>query len=174
MRLSRSARTVLGVITGVVLAIIYLPLLIVFVNSFSTSKTFLWPPPGLTAEQLASVPNAMHADFGGEMLLLGYQFSPAQAAPGETVHLTLYWQAEILMDRNWSIFVHVVDDAGVIVAQRDRYPAAGTLATTLLQPGQTFADEYVIVIPDAAYAPARAVALSHDPRLLELFFGPWI
>jgi hypothetical protein len=61
------------------------------------------------------------------------------------------------MDRNWSIFVHVVDDAGVIVAQRDRYPAAGTLATTLLQPGQTFADEYVIVIPDSAYAPAAAM-----------------
>ena len=50
MKLSRTARTVLGVITGVVLAIIYIPLLIVFVNSFSTSKTFLWPPPGLTLE----------------------------------------------------------------------------------------------------------------------------
>jgi hypothetical protein len=114
------------------------------------------PPPPLTGEQLASVPNALNADFGGEMRLLGYEFSPAQAGPGETVHLTLYWRAEILMDRNWSIFVHVVDDAGVIVAQRDRYPAAGALATTLLQPGQTFADEYAIVVPDSAYAPAAA------------------
>jgi putative spermidine/putrescine transport system permease protein len=48
MRLSRPARAVLGVITAVVLALIYLPLLIVLVNSFSTSKTFLWPPPGFT------------------------------------------------------------------------------------------------------------------------------
>jgi putative spermidine/putrescine transport system permease protein len=50
MRLSRPARTILGVITGLVLAVIYLPLVIVLVNSFSTSKTFLWPPPGLTLE----------------------------------------------------------------------------------------------------------------------------
>ena len=50
MRLSRTARTVLGTITGVILAVIYLPLLIVLVNSFSTSKTFLWPPPGFTLE----------------------------------------------------------------------------------------------------------------------------
>jgi putative spermidine/putrescine transport system permease protein len=50
MRLSRAARTTLGVVTGLVLAVIYLPLLIVLVNSFSTSKTFLWPPPGFTLE----------------------------------------------------------------------------------------------------------------------------
>lgn len=50
MRLSRAARTMLGVITGLILAVIYLPLLIVLVNSFSTSKTFLWPPPGFTLE----------------------------------------------------------------------------------------------------------------------------
>jgi putative spermidine/putrescine transport system permease protein len=37
MRLSRTARTLLGVITAVILAVIYLPLLIVLVNSFSTS-----------------------------------------------------------------------------------------------------------------------------------------
>ncbi|CAN5454379.1 ABC transporter permease [soil metagenome] len=50
MRLSRPARAVLGIVTGLVLAIIYVPLLIVLVNSFSTSKTFLWPPPGFTLE----------------------------------------------------------------------------------------------------------------------------
>jgi hypothetical protein len=123
---------------------------------FTVIRPHYQPPPALTAEQLAQVPNPLNADFGGEMRLLGYDLSHAQAAPGETLHLTLYWQAEISMDRNWSIFVHVVDDAGVIVAQRDRYPAAGALAATLLQPGQTFADEYAIVIPDSAFAPAQA------------------
>jgi putative spermidine/putrescine transport system permease protein len=50
MRLSRAARVTLGVVTALVLAVIYLPLVIVLVNSFSTSKTFLWPPPGFTLE----------------------------------------------------------------------------------------------------------------------------
>jgi hypothetical protein len=40
------------------------------------------PPPGLTAEQLASVPNAMHADFGGEMLLLGLSIFPRAGCAG--------------------------------------------------------------------------------------------
>lgn len=50
MRLSRTARTILTVITGVILAVIYLPLFVVLVNSFSTSVSLTWPPPGFTLE----------------------------------------------------------------------------------------------------------------------------
>lgn len=50
MRLSRPARFVLGSVTALVLAGIYLPLLVVFVNSFSTSRSLTWPPPGFTLE----------------------------------------------------------------------------------------------------------------------------
>ena len=50
MRLSRPARWTLGTITAVILAIVYVPLLVVFVNSFSTSKNLTWPPPGFTLE----------------------------------------------------------------------------------------------------------------------------
>jgi putative spermidine/putrescine transport system permease protein len=50
MRLSSTARAALAVITALVLAVIYLPLGVVFVNSFSTSTTLTWPPPGFTLE----------------------------------------------------------------------------------------------------------------------------
>ncbi len=50
MRLSRTARVTLGVITGLILAVVYLPLLVVLVNSFSTSTNLTWPPPGFTLE----------------------------------------------------------------------------------------------------------------------------
>ncbi len=111
------------------------------------------PPPPLTQAKLASIPNRLDADFGGELRLLGYDLHTASAEPGENVRMTLYWQAQIAMDRNWSIFVHVVDEQGVIVAQRDRYPGQGLLATTHLQPGQTWADDYVIPIPAGTLAP---------------------
>ena len=48
MRLSRVSKTVLATITALILAVIYLPLFVVFVNSFSTSKNLTWPPPGFT------------------------------------------------------------------------------------------------------------------------------
>ena len=50
MRLSRTSRIVLGAVTVIVLATIYLPLIVVLINSFSTSKSLTWPPPGLTLE----------------------------------------------------------------------------------------------------------------------------
>jgi putative spermidine/putrescine transport system permease protein len=50
MRLSTASRVVLGAITALVLAVVYLPLLVVFANSFSTSRNLAWPPPGFTLE----------------------------------------------------------------------------------------------------------------------------
>jgi putative spermidine/putrescine transport system permease protein len=50
MRLSRSAKVVLGVVTTLVFLFIYLPLLLVVVNSFNADRTFGWPPRGFTLE----------------------------------------------------------------------------------------------------------------------------
>lgn len=123
---------------------------------FTTIAPHYRPPPELTEREISRVPNTVKADFGGEMRLLGYALNSKTFAPGEALHLTLYWESQIAMDRNWSIFVHLVDEEGVIAAQRDRYPGQGLLATTLLRPGQTFADAYVIPIPKVAYVPSSA------------------
>lgn len=50
MRLSRISRTTLGVVAGLILVIVYVPLFVVLVNSFSTSTSLSWPPPGFTLE----------------------------------------------------------------------------------------------------------------------------
>jgi putative spermidine/putrescine transport system permease protein len=41
-------KTVLRVLTGIVLVIVYTPLALVLVNSFNVDRTFTWPPSGLT------------------------------------------------------------------------------------------------------------------------------
>ncbi len=50
MRLSRGARLTLAAVTGVILVAVYLPLVVVLLNSFSTSTSLSWPPPGFTLE----------------------------------------------------------------------------------------------------------------------------
>ena len=50
MRLSRLSRTVLGAVTALILLVVYLPLFVVLVKSFSTSTSLTWPPPGFTLE----------------------------------------------------------------------------------------------------------------------------
>jgi putative spermidine/putrescine transport system permease protein len=48
MRLPGGLRVSLSLITAVVLVVIYVPLLLVLLNSFNTSRTFSWPPTGYT------------------------------------------------------------------------------------------------------------------------------
>ena len=48
MTLSRNVRRLLAVLTALVLLVMYLPLLLVVLNSFNTSQSFAWPPSGLT------------------------------------------------------------------------------------------------------------------------------
>lgn len=50
MRLSRTARITLATLTVLILIAVYLPLAIVLINSFSTSSSLAWPPPGFTLE----------------------------------------------------------------------------------------------------------------------------
>jgi len=114
------------------------------------------PPTNLTAERIQSIPHPLQADFGGELSLLGLALPDKDIMPGETLYFALYWQSQIAMDRNWSIFVHLVDEDGIIIAQRDRYPGQGLLATTLLKPGQTFADSYALPIPATAFGDVDA------------------
>ena len=48
MILSTPARWLLRAAAAGVLTFVYVPLLLVLLNSFSTSRVFAWPPPGLT------------------------------------------------------------------------------------------------------------------------------
>ncbi|WP_206050889.1 ABC transporter permease [Nocardioides speluncae] len=48
MILSSSARRVLAVLTWAVLALIYVPLIVVVFNSFNTNQAMTWPPDGFT------------------------------------------------------------------------------------------------------------------------------
>jgi putative spermidine/putrescine transport system permease protein len=50
VRLGKSARVTLAIVTALILVIVYVPLFVVLVNSFSTSTSLTWPPPGFTFE----------------------------------------------------------------------------------------------------------------------------
>ena len=50
MKLSRAAKRTLLAIMAIGCTFIYLPLLLVVINSFNTNKSFAWPPTGFTTE----------------------------------------------------------------------------------------------------------------------------
>jgi putative spermidine/putrescine transport system permease protein len=48
MRLSKRGKITLRVVVGLVLAFIYIPLLVIAVEAFNSSRILKWPPPGFT------------------------------------------------------------------------------------------------------------------------------
>jgi hypothetical protein len=63
---------------------------------------------------------ATFADFGDQIVLVGYDASPKRVQAGDTLSLTLYWRAKYDLEINYQVFVHIQDAKGSLVAQSDR------------------------------------------------------
>lgn len=101
--------------------------------------------PRLLDPPLVAVPT--DANFGGELALYGYTLSQID---GEYV-LELVWRAEREMEKNYKVFVHLVDQSGTILAQRDLMPLNDTYPTTLWLSGEYVIDTYRLpILPGSA------------------------
>lgn len=81
--------------------------------------------------------------LSNEVVLLGHTVSQEE----DTINLQLFWQALRVPDRDYTVFFHIVNEAGEIVAQEDRQPASGQLPTGSWPAGQVVADELVVRLP---------------------------
>jgi len=86
------------------------------------------------------------ARLGESVKFLGYQLSAEAVKPGETLYLTLYWQALAEMNTSYTVFTHLLDKDNHIWGQKDSVPGDGTLPTTGWLRGEVIADEYDIVV----------------------------
>ena len=122
-------------------------------------------PEPLTDAQVAAIPYRVEADFGSVMRLLGYDLRTTATEPGEQVEVTLYWEALAPASRDYTVFVHLLGQGDLLVAQRDTFPGLGQLSTTWLEPGFRWADRYVLQVPNTAYTPdtAQIQAGVYDP-----------
>jgi hypothetical protein len=72
------------------------------------------------------------------------------------VAATLYWEALAPTEEDYVVFVHLLGEHELVVAQRDTFPGLGLLSTMWLEPGFRWADRYVLPVPTTAYAPNEA------------------
>lgn len=120
---------------------------------FGVLKPAFGRPRQLKEPELSSIPHPVNVRFGGLGRLLGYEVAPTHVEPGDTLEVTLYWQALARTDQQYTVFVHLLSDVGVMVAQRDTYPGLGRYPTTVWKPGAVFVDTYQLHVPETAYAP---------------------
>ena len=84
--------------------------------------------------------------YDDKIMLIACQLSEPVIVPGRPVTLDLYWRVLAPMDRNYSVYVHLYDGAGQVVAQWNTYPGGGAYATSLLSPGDELRDRYVLEV----------------------------
>jgi 4-amino-4-deoxy-L-arabinose transferase-like glycosyltransferase len=108
-----------------------------------------YAPPALLSST-AAVSNSSSVEFGDQLRLVGYELGQTQVQAGSPLPLTLYWQAINRPAADYSIFVHLLDENGTILAQHDSYPAAGSLPTTEWPAAATIPDRHTVDIPSIA------------------------
>jgi hypothetical protein len=101
------------------------------------------------------IPNPVHFNFEDRISLIGYDMDRRTASPGETIHLTLYWQALAKMQEDYVVFVHLLLREDQIWARVDSPPLDGFAPTSTWQPGWIIEDRYELTtgldIPPGAY-----------------------
>ena len=88
----------------------------------------------------------------GPVTLVGYDIDAQTVAPGETVTLTLYWQAEHALDSEYAVYNHLTPlDARTVVTQVDNVPLFDVRRPTQTwdDPDETFISRpFTLTIPD--------------------------
>jgi 4-amino-4-deoxy-L-arabinose transferase-like glycosyltransferase len=97
------------------------------------------------------ISHPLTATLDDQVRLLGYDLSGDTFMPGDVLTLTLYWQAQTEMDKDYTVFAHLLAADGSITGQRDNHPVGGTYPTSLWLTDEVVTDVYEIHIrADAA------------------------
>jgi hypothetical protein len=87
------------------------------------------------------------SNMGNVISLLGSSASSSHAWPGATVGVTLWWRALGRMERDYTAFIHMVDQDGSLWAQEDRLLSIGGQPTSGWQPGDIARANYALMLP---------------------------
>jgi hypothetical protein len=82
------------------------------------------------------------------MELRGYDVPPGAGRAGGDLEVTLHWRALAPMDRDYTVFVHLVDLDGQLIAQHDSQPWwEVSLPTSTWEPGEELRDQHRLNLP---------------------------
>jgi len=85
---------------------------------------------------------------GDTIELKGFRLEPSRPAAGGSLTLTLLWQAAQPIQRDYTVFVHLVSEDGATVAQVDSFPNwRGPLPTSAWPAGQLIPDTHSLNLP---------------------------
>ena len=95
---------------------------------------------------IISPSQSQRAEFNHAIALIGFD-APENIKPGEDAAFTLYWQTRAEPGNDYTVFAHLLDPNGKIVAQADHQPQDGQYPTSIWDIGEQVRDDFAIHIP---------------------------
>lgn len=119
--------------------------------------------PTLANEALTSGTQSVDYKFENSFELVSVAANKTTTRPGESIDISLAYKIPTTNNRHIATFIHILNSADVIVAQRDSF--IGTGNPNALPASGIAADNYRIEIPITANAPDeyRVIAGLYDP-----------
>jgi 4-amino-4-deoxy-L-arabinose transferase-like glycosyltransferase len=118
--------------------------------------TLGWLLPGayFAPAPVASIPaNAQPVDLrygdGQIIRLAAVEVAQERVQAGDALPVTLYFQAPEKLNHDYQLFVQLLDESGVAIANLTTHPGWGRNPTTFWEPGALYADHYLLPVAGA-------------------------
>lgn len=121
----------------------------------ATARQFTQPPVDVLVNEA----------LGDSAVLLGYSLPQTEFAADEALPVTLVWQAAAVpFGGSYTVFVHLLDEAGNLIGQHDGLPVNGSRPTTGWLPDEYLVDLHEVRLRDPSFAGrAYLVVGLYDP-----------
>lgn len=86
-------------------------------------------------------------EFAGAIALIGYDLNLPASDNEAAGKITFYWQSLAQVTEDYTLFLHLLDAAGEVLAQADAPPTANDYPTRWWSPGEIVADIHTLTIP---------------------------
>ena len=97
--------------------------------------------------------STMATEFGTGIFLKDVLLRHARIEPDGEIIVSLHWVANQPLDKNYTVFVQVIDfSKPEVIAQNDSQPAWGRSPTSQWIPGESILDTHIITLPAALRA----------------------
>jgi hypothetical protein len=111
--------------------------------------------------RFAAAPNGetqtANATFNDEIKLNGYRLNSLTAKSGAALCIELNWNTLRTPVADYTVYVHVLDSNGQLVAQNDMQPRNGYAPTSSWTAGTALTDRHGVILPAALPAGEYAI-----------------
>ena len=94
-----------------------------------------------------AITHAQDARVGDAITFLGWNADATTVRRGQSINLDLFWRADQVVPQSYTVFVHLTDATGRVVADADSPPSQGLFPTDRWTPGETVRDRHTLKAP---------------------------